>query len=133
MSNKPKYVSCTSCTTCKLFTAKYLTPQEISISCIMQENTEFIVKRAEDYDQLEEHCPFNNQGCIVFGKRINDPSDELLADELPVQKLPVEKLDAYDGINWPAINSKEPNDLRSCIPGKTQLTWLDPYTDDVSH
>lgn len=133
MSNKPKYVSCTSCTTCKLFTAKYLTPQEISISCIMQENTEFIVKRAEDYDQLEEHCPFNNQGCIVFGKRINDPPDELLADELPVPKLPVQKLDAYDNLNWATINSTEPNDLKSVLSMKTSLTWLTSLIDDVSH
>lgn len=133
MSNKPKYVSCTSCTTCKLFTAKYLTPQEISISCIMQENTEFIVKRAEDYDQLEEHCPFNNQGCIVFGKRINDPPDELLADELPVQKLPVQKLDAYDNINWATINSTELNDPKSFVSMASKLTWLNPFIDDVPH
>jgi hypothetical protein len=128
MSNKPKYVSCTSCTTCKLFTAKYLTPQEISISCIMQENTEFIVKRAEDYDQLEEHCPFNNQGCIVFGKRISDPPDELLADELPVQGL-----DAYDGLNCTTINGKEPNDPHSFLSMKSQLTWLTSLTDDMSY
>lgn len=133
MSNKPKYVSCTSCTTCKLFTAKYLTPQEISISCIMQENTEFIVKRAEDYDQLEEHCPFNNQGCIVFGKRINDPPDELLADELPVEKLPVQKLDASDYLSWTTTNSKEPNDPQSVRSMKASLTWLTSFTDDVSY
>lgn len=128
MSNKPKYVSCTSCTTCKLFTAKYLTPQEISISCIMQENTEFIVKRAEDYDQLEEHCPFNNQGCIVFGKRINDPPDELLADELPVGRL-----DAYGNLNGAIISSTEPNDPQSVLSMKTSLTWLTSFIDDVSH
>ena len=84
MSNKLTF-SCSSCLDCKLFNCRHLAVQEISITCAIQSDIEFIVKTVQEYDQLEEQCPLKKHNEVYFCKmpslqRTQDESNLLVDD-----------------------------------------------------